>query len=84
VSATSRKGRACAAIGKIDLIDTHITKNKATGAHARGGGVALSDTEHVDVIVTNSPITDNLPENCFPVAEVPTCENSASRSRPKG
>jgi hypothetical protein len=68
----------------MDLIDTHITKNKATGAHPRGAGVALSETEHSDITVTNSPITDNVPENCSPVADVPTCKNTASRSRPKG
>lgn len=72
------------AVGKIDLVDTHITKNKATGVHARGAGVALSDTEHTDITVTNSPITDNAPDNCFPANEVPTCVNPARRGRPKG
>jgi hypothetical protein len=66
------------------LIDTHITKNKATGVHARGAGVALSDTEQTDVTVTNSPITENSPRIVFPSPEVPTRKNSASRSRPKG
>jgi hypothetical protein len=49
-----------------------------------GAGLALSDSEHVDVTVRNSPITDNVPENCFPVTEVPTCVNTVrgSEQRP--
>jgi hypothetical protein len=71
-----------AATGKMDLVDTRIFKNKATGAHARGAGVALSDSEHVDITVKNSPNTDNVPENCFPVTEVPTCVNTVRGSKP--
>jgi hypothetical protein len=72
------------AIGKMDLIDTHITKNKVTAVHARGAGVALSDTEHTDITVKNSPIIDNVPDNCFPANEVPTCVNPARRGRSQG
>ncbi len=43
----------------------------------------LSDTEHVDITVRNSPITDNTPVNCFPVAQVPTCKNDALQTRPR-
>jgi hypothetical protein len=71
------------AAGRMDLIDTRITKNRATGVHARGAGVALSDSEHVDITVKNSPITDNVPENCFPVTEVPTCVNTVRGSKPR-
>jgi hypothetical protein len=72
------------AIGKMDLVDTHITKNTTIGVHTRGAGVALSDTEHTDITVKNSPITENVPDNCFPANEVPTCVNPAGRGRSKG
>jgi hypothetical protein len=77
-------GAEPAATGTVSLIDTHITKNMVTGVQARGAGVTLSDTEHVDITVKNSPITDNTPENCSPVAEVPTCKNGAQQTPPSG
>lgn len=73
-----------AAAGKVDLVDTHVTRNKATAVHARGSGVALSDSEPVDITVTNSPIVDNAPDNCFPATQVPTCTNTGHGSAARG
>ena len=50
-----RGGGVYGATGKMDLIDTRITKNKVSGSTTWGAGVALSDSEHVDITVKDSP-----------------------------
>lgn len=77
VHTVSKRGRRYGAAGTVGLINTRITKDKVTGKFAWVAGVALSDTEHVDITVKNSPVTDNISENCHPVTLVPACKNGA-------
>src|SRR5215472_474418 len=57
--------------GASVFTDTSITRNRAVGQDAHGGGVALVGA--AALVLVNSLVTANVPDNCFPPGSVSGC-----------